>query len=326
MTTWLRSFITAFALTALGAAAAFAQDAFPSSRCASSFRSRPAARSTSWRARSAMSCRSAGASRSSSRTSRGAGGIIAEQALTKSPADGYTLIVVATGHALNGHFYAKLPYDPFNDFTPISLIGTSPNMLLVRADSPFKSVGDVIAAARAAPGKLSYGHPGNGTSPHLAGELLKYMAKVDITPVPYKGGAPTLNDLLGGHIPMSINNIPESITQVKAGAVRAARRDDGGAFAGAAGCADHRRGGMPGYDTGVWWGFLAPAHIPAAVRTSSPRIAPRSRKLPAREGAVPPARRLAHWLDAGRVRQAHPRRIREMGPGAQGRRHQSGVN
>ena len=97
----------------------------------------------------------------------GAGGILAEQALMQSPPDGYTLAVVATGHALNGHFYAKLPYDPFTDFTPISLIGSSPNMLLVRADSPYKSVGDVIAAARAAPGKLSYGHPGNGTSPHL---------------------------------------------------------------------------------------------------------------------------------------------------------------
>src|SRR5271163_4841444 len=83
----------------------------------------------------------------------GAGGVVAEQALAQAPPDGYTLIVVATGHALNSYFYDKLPYDPFKDFTPISLIGSSPNMLMVRADSPFKSVGDVIAEARAKPGQ-----------------------------------------------------------------------------------------------------------------------------------------------------------------------------
>jgi tripartite-type tricarboxylate transporter receptor subunit TctC len=209
----------------------------------------------------------------------GAGGIIASQELVKSPPDGYTLIVVATGHALNGHFYAKLPYDPFNDFTPISLIGSSPNMLLVRADSPYKSVADVIAAARAAPGQLSYGHPGNGTSPHLAGELLKYMAKVDITPVPYKGGAPTLNDLLGGHIPLSINNIPESIAQVKAGAVRplgvtTAVRSP--VLPDVPSIAET----LPGYDTGVWWGFLAPAHIPDAVKDRLAKDCAEVAKLP----------------------------------------------
>ncbi|HTP92241.1 MAG TPA: tripartite tricarboxylate transporter substrate-binding protein, partial [Xanthobacteraceae bacterium] len=122
----------------------------------------------------------------------GAGGVVAEQALAQSPADGYTLIVVATGHALNSYFYAKLPYDPFKDFTPLSLIGSSPNMLLVAANSEFKSIGDVIAAARAKPGQLSYGHAGIGTSPHLAGELFKAMAKIDIVAVPYKGGAPAL--------------------------------------------------------------------------------------------------------------------------------------
>jgi tripartite-type tricarboxylate transporter receptor subunit TctC len=209
----------------------------------------------------------------------GAGGIIAEEALAKSPPDGYTLIVVATGHALNGHFYAKLPYDPFNDFTPISLIGTSPNMLLVRADSPYKSVKDVIDAARAAPGKLSYGHPGNGTSPHLAGELFKYMAKVDITPVPYKGGAPTLNDLLGGHIPLSINNIPESIAQVKAGTVRAlgvTTAERSPVLPDVPSIAET----LPGYDTGVWWGFLAPAHIPAAVKDKLAKDCAEVAKLP----------------------------------------------
>src|SRR5215831_12642050 len=117
----------------------------------------------------------------------GAGGTIATQAAATSAPDGYTLILVATGHALNPHFFAKLPYDSVNDFTPITLVGSAPNMLLVRGDSPFKSVADVITAAHQRPGYLSYGHAGNGTSPHLAGELLKYMAKVEIAAIPYKG-------------------------------------------------------------------------------------------------------------------------------------------
>jgi len=196
----------------------------------------------------------------------GAGGIIAEQALTQSPPDGYTLIVVATGHALNSFFYDKLPYDPFKDFTPISLIGASPNMLLVRADSPFKSVGDVIAAARAKPGQLSYGHAGNGTSPHLAGELFKYVAKVDITAVPYKGGAPSLTDLIGGHIPLTFNNIPESMGQIQAGAVRPLGVTTAARSPVLPNVPTIAEAALPGYDTGVWWGFLAPAGLPAEVK------------------------------------------------------------
>src|SRR3984893_4908984 len=151
----------------------------------------------------------------------GAGGVVASQALAASSPDGYTLIVVASGHATNAFLYAKLPYDTFKDFTPISLLASSPNILLVRADSPFKTLADLLAEARAKPGSLSYGMAGNGTSTHLAGELLKNLAKVDIVAIPYKGGGPAMNDLLGGQIPMSFNNGPESIGQISAGTVRA---------------------------------------------------------------------------------------------------------
>jgi tripartite-type tricarboxylate transporter receptor subunit TctC len=196
----------------------------------------------------------------------GAGGIIASQAAAQSPADGYTLILVATGHALNPYFYVKLPYDPFNDFTPISLVGFSPNMLLVRSDSPFKSVADVLAGARQRPGYLSYGHAGNGTSPHLAGELLKYLAKVEIAAIPYKGGAPSLNDLIGGHVPLTFNNIPESIAQVRAGAVRPLGVTTAARSPTLPDVPTIAEAGVPGYDTGVWWGFLAPARLPADVK------------------------------------------------------------
>jgi len=188
----------------------------------------------------------------------GAGGVIASQALVAAPPDGHTLIVVASGHATNPFLYPSLPYDTFKDFSPISLLASSPNILLVRADSPFKTLADMIAQAKAKPGSLSFAHAGTGTSTHLAGELLKSLAKVDIVAVPYKGGAPAMNDLIGGQIPLSFNNGPESVGQIAGGTVRAlavttAQR--------AAFLPDVPSMGetVPGYDTEVWWGLIGPA-------------------------------------------------------------------
>jgi tripartite-type tricarboxylate transporter receptor subunit TctC len=194
----------------------------------------------------------------------GAGGVIASQAVVTSAPDGYTLIMVASGHATNPLLYAKIPYDTFKDFTPISLLASSPNILLVRADSPFRTMADLIAAAKAKPGSLSFAHAGTGTSTHLAGELLKSLARIDLNAIPYKGGAPSINDLLGGQIPISFNNGPESVGQLQAGTLRAlavttAERapflPDVPSMSEA----------VPGYDTGVWWGLLGPANMPADV-------------------------------------------------------------
>jgi tripartite-type tricarboxylate transporter receptor subunit TctC len=192
----------------------------------------------------------------------GAGGLVASQALVASAPDGYTLILVASGHATNPFLYPKIPYDTFKGFTPISLVASSPNILLVRADSPFKTLADMIAAARAKPGSLSFGHAGTGTSTHLAGELLKNLAHIDMSAISYKGGAPAINDLLGGQIPMSFNNGPESVGQLAAGTVRALAvttmkrvpfLPDVPSMAET----------VPGYDTEVWWGLLGPAGMPA---------------------------------------------------------------
>src|SRR6266853_1635537 len=196
----------------------------------------------------------------------GAGGTIAADAAAKAPPDGHTLVIVASGHAIVPFLYPKLPYDVFADFTPITLLGNSPNLALVRADSPLKTLADLVAAARARPGQLSYGHAGNGTSPHLAGELLKVTAKIDIAAVPYKGGAPALNDLLGGHIPLSFNNIPESIAQVRAGAVRALGVTTAVRSPVLPEVPTIAESGLPGYDTGVWWGFVAPAGLPGDIK------------------------------------------------------------
>src|SRR5690348_2369523 len=192
----------------------------------------------------------------------GAGGVVASQALVQSAADGYTLIMVASGHATNPFLYPKLPYDTFKDFTPISLLASSPNILLVRKDSPFKTLADLLAQARAKPGSLSFGHAGNGTSTHLAGELLKNLAKIDMAAIPYKGGAPAINDLLGGQIPMSFNNGPESVGQIKAGTVRALGVTTAKRAAFLPDVPSIAEGGVPGYDTEVWWGVLGPAKMP----------------------------------------------------------------
>jgi tripartite-type tricarboxylate transporter receptor subunit TctC len=194
----------------------------------------------------------------------GAGGVIASQALVTSPPDGYTLIVVASGHPTNAFLYEKLPYDTFKDFTPISLLASSPNILLVRADSPYKTIADVIAAAKAKPGSLSYGHAGTGTSTHLAGELLKNLAKIDISGIPYKGGLPAINDLLGGQIALSFNNGPESVGQIQAGTVRAlavTTRTRASFLPDVPSMSET----VPGYDTEVWWGLLGPARMPPDV-------------------------------------------------------------
>jgi tripartite-type tricarboxylate transporter receptor subunit TctC len=211
----------------------------------------------------------------------GAGGTIASAAAATSPPDGYTLILVASGHALSPYFYPKLTYDPFNDLTPISLVGSAPNMLLVRSDSPFKSVAAVLAAARTQPGYLSYGHAGNGTSPHLAGELLKYLAKVNISAIPYKGGAPSLNDLIGGHIPLSFNNIPESIAHVKAGTLRALGVTTAVRSPVLPDVPTIAEAGVADYDTGVWWGVLAPAGLAADVKAKLARDCAEVVKAPA---------------------------------------------
>jgi len=194
----------------------------------------------------------------------GAGGLIASQALATWPPDGYTLIVVASGHATNAFLYPKIPYDTFRDFTPISLLASSPNVLLVRADSPFKTLGDVIAAAKAKPGSLSFAQAGTGTSTHLAGELLKSLARIDLNAIPYKGGAPAINDLLGGQIPLSFNNGPESIGQLQAGTVRAlaVTTAERAPFLPDVPSMSET---VPGYDTEVWWGLLGPAGMPPEV-------------------------------------------------------------
>ncbi|TYL87546.1 tripartite tricarboxylate transporter substrate binding protein [Bradyrhizobium cytisi] len=196
----------------------------------------------------------------------GAGGIVASQALTQAAPDGYTLILVASGHPLNQFIYPSVPYDTFKDFTAISEVASSPLAIVVAKDSPYKTLGDLLAAARKEPDKLSYGMSGNGTSAHLAGELLKYMSGTKIVAIPYKGGAPALTAVIAGEIPLSINPLAEAIGQLEGGGpVRALAVTTAERSKALPDVPTVAESGVPGYDVSVWWGMLGPAKMPPEI-------------------------------------------------------------
>ncbi|AOB32606.1 MFS transporter [Bordetella sp. H567] len=152
----------------------------------------------------------------------GAGGNIGSDFVAKAKPDGYTLVGgTISSHSINGSLYKNMPYDMVKDFVPVALTGKLGNALLVKDDSPLRSVADVLAAAKAKPGALSYGSSGNGTSQNLSGELFKATAKVDIMHVPFKGSAPVLQALMGGQLSMAFDNIPPALPLIQAGKLRA---------------------------------------------------------------------------------------------------------
>jgi tripartite-type tricarboxylate transporter receptor subunit TctC len=191
-------------------------------------------------------------------------GIIASQALTQAA---YTLIVVASGHPLNQFIYPKLPYDTFKSFTAVSELAYSPLVIVVSSKNPAKNLQEILTVAREKPDSLSYGMSGNGTSAHLAGELLKYMAKVKITAIPYKGGAPALTAVIAGEIPLSINPMAEVIGQIEGGTVRAIAVTTAQRSNVLPDVPTVAESGVPGYETAVWWGVLGPAGMPAGLTT-----------------------------------------------------------
>ncbi len=194
----------------------------------------------------------------------GAGGNIGAEIVAKSPADGYTLLMTTSGiMAINPALYSKLPFDPLKDFSPVSMVVSLNNVLVVNPSLPFKSVKDVIAAAKAQPGKLTYASSGNGTSIHLSGELFKSMAGVDMLHIPYKGSAPAVTDLLAGQVNMMFDNIPSSLPHIKAGKLRALAVTGSKRSQLLPDLPTIAEAGVPGYDSYVWFGVVAPAGTPA---------------------------------------------------------------
>jgi tripartite-type tricarboxylate transporter receptor subunit TctC len=195
----------------------------------------------------------------------GAGTIVGTQAVALSDPDGYTLLMGTFANAVNPSLHASLPYDPHKDFAAVALVARSFNIVVVNPKSPIKSIADLIAVAKADPGKLSYGTFGIGTSAHLAGELFKVMAKVDLTTVPYKGAAPAITDLIGGQIQVMFTTVASAAPLIQAGQLRAlavTSAERSPAFPDLPTVAE---AGVPGYAAESWYGLFAPAKTPADV-------------------------------------------------------------
>jgi tripartite-type tricarboxylate transporter receptor subunit TctC len=196
----------------------------------------------------------------------GAAGNIGTEVAARATPDGYTLIMGTAGtHGINVSLYRKLNWHPLQSFAPVSLVAMVPNIMVVNNALPVKSVKEFIAHAKANPGKLSYGSPGNGSTAHLSMELFKSMTGTNIVHIPYKGSAGVLADVMGGQIAATIDNMPAYLPQVQAGKLRALAVSPAKRVAAVADLPTIAEAGVPGYDSGAWFGLLAPAATPKAI-------------------------------------------------------------
>ncbi|AVA34965.1 tripartite-type tricarboxylate transporter receptor subunit TctC [Cupriavidus metallidurans] len=196
----------------------------------------------------------------------GAGGNIGAETVARSAPDGYTLALGTVGtHSINGALYSKMPYDMVKDFTPVILLASTPNVLVVHPSVPAKNVQELIALAKAKPGQLTFGTPGIGTSLHVAGELFNTMAGTKIEHVPYKGRAMAIPDLLGGHITMMFDNLPSALPVVKEGKLRALGVTSAQRSTSAPDIPTIAEQGLPGYEATSWFAVFVPAHTPKEI-------------------------------------------------------------
>ena len=196
----------------------------------------------------------------------GAGGNIGADAVAKSPADGYTIMITSIGMATNKALYPRLSYDPVKDFAPISLLAIVPTVLVVNtAKTTDKSVADVIAHAKRDPGKLTYASAGNGTSIHLAGEVFASMAGLNLLHVPYKGSGPAVTDMLGGQVDLMFDSITSARPHILSGKLRALGVTSAKRSATLPGVPTIAEAGVPGYEVSPWFAVFAPAGTPAAI-------------------------------------------------------------
>jgi tripartite-type tricarboxylate transporter receptor subunit TctC len=251
----------------------------------------------------------------------GAGGTIATRAVAKSPADGYTLVIGGTGTlAINPTLYPNAGYDPRKDFAPVGLIATSALVVLVHPSVPAQSIQELIALAKQEPGKLNYASAGPGSGIHLGTELFASMAGIRLTHIPYRGSAPALNDLLGGHVEINFSSLPPALGLIGEGKVRALAVTGSRREPALPDLPTVAEAGLPGYEAVLHYGIAAPAGTPrpivdklnAALREAL--AAPETRALMAGAGVEPmPSTPEAYAADIDREETKWSRIVREAG-------------
>ncbi len=196
----------------------------------------------------------------------GAGGNIGVDAAAKSPPDGYTLVMGQTSNlAINPTLYRKLPYKPLTDLIPVVLVADAPLALVVASQSPYKTLADLVAAAKAKPGQLTFASPGNGTVAHLASELFQTAAGIKFQHVPYKGSSQALTDLMGGQVQLFMASVPTALSQIKGGKLRALAVTSTKRSPALPDVPTIAESGYKGFDANTWFGLLVPAGTPAPV-------------------------------------------------------------
>jgi tripartite-type tricarboxylate transporter receptor subunit TctC len=195
----------------------------------------------------------------------GAGGNIAADLVAHSDADGYTILITGPGLATNPFLYPSLSYDPVGDFAPVTMLITQPNLMCVPNSSPAKSVREFIDYCNQNKGKVTFASSGNGTTLHLSGELFKRMAKVEMTHIPYRGGAPAINDLIPGRVDVIFDNMPSILSHVKGGSLRGLAVTTKDRVAAVPEIPTIAESGVPGFDVFSWFGFFVPAKTPPDV-------------------------------------------------------------
>ena len=195
----------------------------------------------------------------------GAGGMVGTEAAANSNPDGYTLLVVSSSYTINPSVYAKLPYDPSKAFAPISMIGSTPYLLVAHPSVQVKTVRDIIELAKAKPNQMNYATGGIGVGSHLAGELFKTMAKVEIVMVPYKGAPQATADVVAGQVQLSFSTMPTALPLVRSGKLVALGLTSLKRVPAVPDIPTIAESGLPGFDVETWFGMLAPAKIPPTI-------------------------------------------------------------
>jgi len=195
----------------------------------------------------------------------GGGGNTGTAQAAKSPADGYTILVVSTGFIINPSLYAKIPYDPFKDFAPVTLIAASPNVLTVAPSVPAKSVQELIALIKANPGKYSFAQPGTGSTPHLSGELFKLSFGLDLVMVPFTGAGPAITSTIGGHTPIAFTALPPALASIQEGKLRGLAVLIGKRVAGLPDVPTMAEAGVPDQEADTLTGIVVPVGTPPEI-------------------------------------------------------------